>query len=153
MKRRDLIKSIAATALGAGTFMFTTVDTRAAGDAAQADERKLAVGETVRFDKILRVTFLKVSNDSRCPINARCITAGDAEVLLEVKVGKKKPQIVSLHTHDDPRYVVLSALTDGMIGIPKSYTVKLKALTPQPTAGKKTRQRDYRLTLGFSIAV
>ena len=155
MKRRDLIKSLAMTALGAGTLMFTA-NTASAAEAAPMTgdgERKLVVGQTVRFDKSLRVKLLKVSKDSRCPINARCITAGDAEVLLEVKVGAKKPEIVTLHTHDEPRYVVFSALPDGMIGIPKSYTVKLKNLTPQPIAGKKTRQRDYRLTLGFSIAV
>jgi hypothetical protein len=152
MKRRDLIKSIAMTALGAGTFMFTTGTSRAEGDD-RINERILSVGQTVRFDKALRVTFLKVTKDSRCPQNARCITAGDAEVMLEVKVGAMKPKIVKLHTHDDPRYVVLSALPEGMVGIPKSYMVKLKNLTPQPVAGKKTRQRDYRLTLGFSIAV
>lgn len=152
MKRRELIKSIAMTALGAGTFMLTTGSSRAEGDA-RTHERILSVGQTVRFDKALRVTFLKVTKDSRCPVNARCITAGDAEVLLEVKVAGKKPELVKLHTHDDPRYVVISALPDGMIGIPKSYTVKLKSLTPQPVAGKRTRQRDYRLTLGFSIAV
>ena len=114
--------------------------------------RELAVGETVRFDKALRVTFLKVTKDNRCPMNARCITAGDAEVLLEVKLGANKPETVTLHTNDEPRYAVFSALPDGMIGIPKSYTVRLRKLTPQPIAGKKTRQRDYRLTLGFSIA-
>lgn len=140
------------TAIGAGSMMFTANAAAAAVQAAGAGMRELAVGETVRFDKSLRVTFLKVVKDSRCPINARCITAGDAEVLLEVRVGAKKPEIVALHTHDDPRYAVFPALPDGMIGIPKSYTVKLRNLTPQPTAGKKTRQRDYRLTLGFSIA-
>jgi hypothetical protein len=152
MKRRDLIKSIAMTAFGAGSMMFTANAAAETVRAAGTGMRELAVGETVRFDKTLRVTFLKVSKDSRCPINARCITAGDAEVLLEVKVGANQPEIVTLHTHDDPRYAVFSALPDGMIGIPKSYTVRLRKLTPQPIAGKKTRQRDYRLTLGFSIA-
>lgn len=155
MKRRDLIKSIA-NALGAGSLMFAAnaasaaESARAAGDA----NRTLQVGKTVGFDRSgIQVTFLKVTKDSRCPMNARCITAGDAEVLLKVKVGSKKPEMVTLHTNDDPRYAVFSALPDGMIGIPKSYTVSLKQLTPQPIAGRKTRQRDYRLTLAFSIAV
>ncbi len=153
MKRRDLIKSIAMTAFGAGTMMFAA-NTAAAEtvQAAGVGMRELAVGKTVRFDKSLRVTFLKVSKDSRCPMNARCKSAGDAEVLLEVKVGANKPEIVTLHTNDEPRYAVFSALPDGMIGIPKSYTVRLWKLTPQPMIGRKTRQHDYRLTLGFSIA-
>jgi hypothetical protein len=152
MKRRDLIKSMAA-ALGALPLMSLTAT--AAPESMPAEgTRKLAVGQTVRFDKGgIRVKFIKVSKDSRCPMNARCITAGDAEVILEVKVGSKKPELVTLHTHDEPRYAVFSALPDGMIGIPKSYTVSLQELTPQPIAGRKTRQRDYRLTLGFSIAV
>ena len=152
MKRRDLIKSMAA-ALGALPLMSLTA--AAAPESMPGDgTRTLAVGQTVRFDKGgIRVKFIKVAKDSRCPMNARCITAGDAEVILEVKVGSKKPELVTLHTHDEPRYAVFSAIPDGMIGIPKSYTVSLQELTPQPIAGRKTRQRDYRLTLGFSIAV
>ena len=39
-----------------------------------------------------------------------------------------------------------------MAGIPKSYVVGIAALTPQPEAGKKTLQSDYRLKLDISVA-
>ena len=147
-----MIKTMAAVL---GALPLTSLAASAGPESAPGEgSRKLAVGQTVRFDKGgIRVKFLKVGNDSRCPMNARCISAGDAEVILEVKVGSKKPELVTLHTHDEPGYAVFSAIPDGMIGIPKSYTVSIRELTPQPIAGRKTRQRDYRLTVGFSTAV
>ena len=116
-------------------------------------QRTLRVGQSIRFDENLWVTFVKVSSDSRCPMNARCIWAGDAEVVLFVKVGLRPPEVVTLHTNEDPRNVVLSALPDGMVGIPKSYIMTLRQLTPQPVTWHQLSQREYRLTLGFSTAL
>ena len=107
----------------------------------------------MRFDEGLKITFLAVINDSRCPIGACCITAGDAEVLLRVRVGKMAPKIISIHTNHEPRVVVLSAVPPGTIGIPKSYSVSVEELTPRPRIGRKIKQSDYRLSLSISIAL
>lgn len=141
------------SALGGGTLMLAGSASAEPAGPSPEDTRKLRVGQTVWFDRLLGVTFVKVLSDSRCPINARCIWAGDAEVLLRVQVGLQKARFVTLHTYLDPKYAVVSALPAGVIGIPKSYIVRLMNLTPQPFAGRPTRQRDYCLTLGFSIAL
>ena len=154
MKRRELIKSLAMTALG-GAWIIPT------GQAAAKDAPNksgdllpvLSVGASARFDHGLKVTFLKVKNDSRCPMGALCVSAGDAEILLRVRVGEMAPEIVSIHTHNMPRVVVLSAIPPGMVGIPKSYSLKVEKLTPHPKIGKKLRQSDYRLSLSVSVAV
>ncbi len=150
MKRREWIKSLTMAGIGASAFL------AGSGQASAKDPFSLpllGVGESSRFDDGLKVTFLAVKNDSRCPINARCISAGDAEVLLRIRVGSQRPRIVAVHTNYKPRVVVISALPPGAVGIPKSYSIEIDTLTPQPYAGKKLRQSDYRLALTISVAV
>ena len=43
-------------------------------------------GETVAVDKNMSITFEKLEEDSRCPCNADCITAGRAVVRLKGSV-------------------------------------------------------------------
>jgi hypothetical protein len=128
----------------------------AVADASKNDgiAKYLRAGQTWRIDQGLKVTFVSVRNDSRCPINARCIWEGDAEVVLRVTVGNRKPQEVILHTTLDPRLVTIPAqsLPDGMIGIPKSYVISLRQLTPQPVAGKTIPQTAYRAKLRVLVA-
>ena len=148
MNRRHLIQALA---MGSCAFLFSAIP-------ASAVERRhgkgLRVGETLRYDGGLKITFLAVRNDSRCPINARCIWAGDAEVVLRVKAGNQAARKVTLHTHLKPQTVVIPAriFPPGTAGIPKSYVISIAGLTPQPEAGKKTLQSDYRLQLDISVA-
>ncbi len=146
MNRRQLIRTLTLTTLCASVSPAT---------AAEEDDKFLQVGETLKYDSDLEITFLAVPKDSRCPINARCITAGDAVVVLRVKAGNQTARNVRIHTHLKPRRVVIPAneFPEGMAGIPKSYVISIARLTPQPIAGKKTLQSDYRLRLRISVAV
>jgi hypothetical protein len=155
MKRRDLIQTMAMTVLG-GTVLLGS------GTAASAKEsmpsldgmlKHLRVGQTVEFDRDLRVTFIKVVKDSRCPVGVQCVWEGDAEVLLQVQVGMMEPELVRLHTTLEPRFVSVNALPGGIVGIPKTYGIVLRRLTPRPVVGRVTRQHDFVLTLKFSVAV
>lgn len=49
--------------------------------AALNEEFRIAAGQTAQVEE-LRVRFIRVTEDSRCPINARCIRAGAAKVEL-----------------------------------------------------------------------
>ncbi|MEO5714835.1 MAG: hypothetical protein ABIT37_15250 [Luteolibacter sp.] len=150
MKRRELIKSLAMAAIGTSAFLATS------GQASAKDavpSPLLSVGESMHYDDGLKITFIGVKNDSRCPMGALCIWAGDAEVLLRARVGNQPPKIISVHTNLKPRVVVLSAVPPGMIGIPKSYSIWIGELTPRPKIGKKLKQSDYRLSLSISVAV
>jgi hypothetical protein len=150
MNRRHLIKSIFLTALGSG---LVTSHASAAGTGA-GKTKPLRVGERFDYDEGLSVRFLSVRKDGRCPINAKCVAAGDAEVLLRVKVGAGKPRVVSLHTDAEPNRLVLAVkYPKGMSGIPKSYVVSVASLNPLPYAGKTTPQGDYRLRLKVDVAV
>jgi hypothetical protein len=150
MIRRQFIKTLALTAIGS-TFIPLTSE---AATPAKGKSKLLSVGEILHFDDDLTIKFVRVKKDQRCPINAQCLTAGDAEVILRVKVGSSKTRTVSLHTNAKPRrHVFAVKYPDGMAGIPKSYSVSIASLNPLPYAGKKTRQSDYRLKLAISVAV
>ena len=51
----------------------------------------------------LRIRFIGVTEDSRCPINARCIRAGAAKVELELSAPGTRTVRAILSTPDDPR--------------------------------------------------
>jgi hypothetical protein len=151
MKRRELIKSLAmATLGGSGCLLATNL---AAAEAQKPLERGLAVGQSLRYDDGLKLTLVAVRQDSRCPIGVMCISAGDAEIVLLAYVGKQPARIIRVHTNQEPRVVVLSALPPGQIGIPKSYGVRVESLSPFRKLGKNIKQSDYRVVLGISVAV
>lgn len=156
MKRRQLIQSLAMTVLGTGALLSTRATAATPPPEEPQKGKRFSVGETLRFDEDLSVTFLAVLKDRRCPINAICIDAGNAEVLLRVKAGNQKPKIVTLHTDGKKkRRIVIPAnkYPKGVAGIPKSYTISIASLNPLPYAGKKTLQSDYRLKLEILVAL
>ena len=103
-------------------------------------EFTISLGQQIRVaDANLTIAFADVPSDSRCPVNAECVWAGNAVVVLGVHVGPldaRPPDIrVSLNTGLDPR----DAPIDG-------YTLQLIGLMPQPVAGQP-QQDPYRATL------
>ena len=151
MKRRELIKSLTLTALGGGACLFGA--NLANAETPKPARKGLAIGQSLRYDDGLKLTFIGVRNDSRCPMGALCITAGDAEVLLLAYVGKQRAKVIRVHTDLEPQVVVLSALPPGQIGIPKSYSIRVESLSPFQKIGKTIKQSDYRVVLGIDVAV
>jgi hypothetical protein len=94
----------------------------------------LAPGQTAEFDSGLSVRFVSVIGDSRCPIDAVCITGGDAIVRIHVAAGTGRGDR-DLHTGD------MQPITFDDV------EVRLVELTPYPFSGRETPQRDYRATL------
>lgn len=147
MNRRNILRNLALVAIA-------PVFSNSIASAAAKKSESIAVGETYRYDEDLRITFLEVVNDSRCPMNAKCVSEGDAGILLRVKAGAGPAKNYRLHTHLKPRRQIISVkFPDGMVGIPKSYQLSIAELSPLPTAGRKTKQSDYRLTLAIQVAV
>jgi hypothetical protein len=151
MNRHKLIKTLAMTILSSGLCLLGG-PTASAATPFNAPTRSLAVGQSLRYDAGLKLTFVQVRNDSRCPINARCISAGNAEVVMIAKVGSQPEKIIRLQTHNKPTYVVLPAAPPGTISTMKTYYLKIGSLNPLPIAGTKTKQSDYRLVLDIDVA-
>ena len=95
----------------------------------------LAVGHTAELPDGLRLTFDRVAADSRCPLDALCISAGDATVVLNASRDSGAPVPLELHT---------------MTGFQVSYsnhTIRLTALQPYPRSDRQPRSIDYVATL------
>ena len=100
---------------------------------------ELVPGKTVQLSGTgVRVTFLEVVNDSRCPVDVVCITAGDAEVRLAV-VGEGEDRAVSLHTMQEPRSTTVGAVR-----------LELTGLVPSPRSTVTTPPGDYRASIRWS---
>jgi hypothetical protein len=153
-----MIQSLVLTTLGASAFLSGSshAETPAADANRQTPIRtleNLKVGETLNYDGNLRISFLSVIKDKRCPLKIKCSDPGDAEVVLRIKVGGKKAAEYRLHTQNKPKKLVIpsNVAKTGMTGIPKSYVIDIGTLNPLPYTGKVTPQSSY--LLGLHVAV
>jgi hypothetical protein len=105
-------------------------------------EFKLRVGKQVGFDgSSLKIRFLSVASDSRCPKDVTCVWEGNAEVLLEM-TENGDVTIVKLNTHRGFQ----SPKEEKYLG----YRVELIDLTPYHYKGKRIGPTDYVVTLVVS---
>ncbi len=83
----------------------------------------------------LIVEFKSVSNDSRCPAGAQCVSAGNAEVNVELTKTGNSPFTVQLNTAgpDTANYL--------------NYTIRVTDLQPNPTLGSTIPQSEYTAKL------
>jgi hypothetical protein len=84
----------------------------------------------------LRVTFDAVKSDSRCPLDALCVQAGEAVVgltLTQSSGGEAAREVRTTPSLSEVSYL--------------SYIVKLVALAPFPRSTQQIRPEDYVATL------
>ena len=91
----------------------------------------MKIGESITVGE-LRLTFRSVEGDSRCPVDAVCVWAGDGEIALKIEQGTKAA-VAALHTTLEPKKTEWNG-----------YTVSLVSLTPAPKASTQTNPADYR---------
>lgn len=95
---------------------------------------EMKIGETIAVGE-LRLTFQRVANDSRCPIDAVCVWAGDAEIALRIEQGSQAA-VAALHTHLEPKRTVWNA-----------YTIQFVSLAPSLSASSPVDPSQYRAQL------
>ena len=111
-------------------------ETSPVGPSVPLNERfTLARGETARVDGAdLRMQFVGVTGDSRCPADAVCIQGGDA--LVHVRVTDTGTMAYELHTGDSTR----AAVIHGQVRI------ELVQLQPFPFSSRTITPDEYRAT-------
>lgn len=90
----------------------------------------------------LRLEFLRISSDSRCPMNATCIWMGEATVALEVQRGSESPESIVARLPGRviaPDSIAWTRWRDVRIGLAR--------LLPYPTAGVPVDSSTYVATL------
>jgi hypothetical protein len=84
------------------------------------------------------VTFRQVVSDSRCPINAMCVWAGEATVAITVR---RTGQEARYELQMTPLDVSKRTVTH------QGVTIEFQALQPHPVGGQPTDRDSYRLTI------
>lgn len=103
----------------------------------------LKVGESIsNAAGSVKIRFVEVLEDSRCPADATCIWAGQAKVLVEVKNGTVAQQYT----------LTLDTLLEGDVNSIdiESYTITLVQVDPYPLASQPIDFADYSITLDIA---
>jgi hypothetical protein len=102
-------------------------------------EFTLAPGESASVQGTsFRVTFLRVSGDSRCPADAVCIQGGDA--IVHVRATEATTADYELHTGSQAGAVVTHA----------GFHIELLQLQPYPFSSRTIAPNEYRATLAVT---
>ena len=90
----------------------------------------LRVGEQKTVVSRLKIHFLEVTDDSRCPAGTTCVWAGNAKVKLALSVGRKHGEM-DLNSDAQPTSIEFGG-----------YRIKFVSLTRKPTQpGRMTMVR------------
>ena len=92
---------------------------------------EMKIGETVGVGD-LRLTFRSVEGDSRCPIDAVCVWAGDAEIALKIEQGSQAA-VAALHTTLEPKKTEWNG-----------YTISFVSIAPSRNSATALDPKDYR---------
>jgi hypothetical protein len=101
----------------------------------------LAVGQTAVTSDGLRVRFDQVRSDSRCPMDALCVRAGEAEIGLTLSQPGAAAAGRELQTAPDD---LAHASYSG-------FTITLSQLQPYPRSDRAIQPADYLATLVVSV--
>jgi hypothetical protein len=104
----------------------------------QPAEIELNVGEEVTIPgTVLRIAFVGVSEDSRCPVDVVCVWEGNAAVDIGLTAGSGPTQLRVLNTALDPRFKDFGGLRVTLVDVapepyegepipPEGYVVRLR---------------------------
>jgi hypothetical protein len=100
---------------------------------------ELRSGASAILDGGLTIAFDRVASDSRCPMDALCIWAGDAVVAVSVSQSGGGSARRELHTD-----------AAGSEASYLAYAVKLLALAPYPRSDRQIPPGEYVATLSVA---
>lgn len=97
----------------------------------------LQIGQTVLVEGAgFGITFVAVTEDSRCPVDVTCVWAGNATVELKVIMADHDDTTVILNTDLEPKVATIGR-----------HELRLVALAPLPRSDIRIRGSDYSVTL------
>lgn len=101
----------------------------------RTDEVEVRINRQVRSTGGLKIAFIELVEDSRCPADVQCVWAGNAKIKVRVtRNGRSK--ILELDT-----------MTKGMAPNYGNYRLRLKALSPELRSNVRIDRNAYRATI------
>jgi len=102
---------------------------------ALGEEYQIGFGETARVGS-LALEFTTLAEESRCPLNATCVWAGNARILVTATLGRST-QVLELNTY--PGYQVRATF--------EGYLVELRRLQPDIPWSPRGPLTEYTATV------
>ena len=103
--------------------------------AKQAQTVEVLINKQVAAKGGLKITFVELVEDSRCPVDVECVWAGNAKIKVRVtRNGRSK---------------VLELNTMGSAEVPSyaGYRFKLQGLTPKPRSNIRINRNGYQASI------
>jgi hypothetical protein len=107
----------------------------AAPDAVTGTPFELKAGASATLPDGARITFDRVHTDSRCPIDAICVSAGGATVAISLARSGRPAEAREIHTESARSQISYA-----------NYVIRLTELQPYPRSDRQTRPEDYVAT-------
>ena len=101
---------------------------------------ELRIGESALTTDDLRIRFDAVRSDSRCPIDAICIRAGEAVIAITLSMTGEIPAGRELDTTPARSTTTF-----------QNYTITLSSLQPLPRSDRPTQPGDYIATFVVNL--
>ena len=100
---------------------------------------RVQINKEKRFVKSkLRVRFVELVEDSRCPTDTNCVWAGNAKIKIRVSKNGR--------SHD----LTLDTNGPSQTGSVEGYSIKLTGLTPEPRSNIRIDRNGYIATLAIT---
>jgi hypothetical protein len=103
--------------------------------AVSAKQIQVQINTEARINGI-RIKFIDMVEDSRCPTDTQCIWAGNAKIKLGLSSGGRRAKEFELNSGLKPQSIIFSG-----------YEIKLIKLTPVPRSNIRIRKDGYVATL------
>ncbi len=113
--------------------IFLTADAKTGDVKLRLAQEKTAPGTAIK------IKFLSVIEDSRCPEGVNCIWAGVAKIKIQLRKPGKPAKEVELNTSQSDKSITF-----------EGHEIKLAALTPYPRSGSTTTAAAYSATLAIA---
>ena len=103
--------------------------------AKQTQEVTVKVNDQVTANGGVKIRFLQLVEDSRCPTDTTCIWAGNAKI--RVRVTKNR----------NSKVIELNTMQRGAAPVFAGYRFKLTNLTPKPLSNIRINRNGYEATI------
>jgi hypothetical protein len=87
----------------------------------------------------VQLAFRQITEDSRCPNNAVCVWQGNAEAVLEARMGLSAWKRLAINSHVEPRAAEYGA-----------YRFQLVEVAPPQETSRTIEPSDYRVRIAVS---
>ncbi len=110
-----------------------------AAEAQTKERQKIQINKQKRFSRSNLTVKFSLEEDSRCPVGATCVWAGNAKIKVEISRNGRNKQTFEMNTNLGAKGAAY-----------KGYQVELVSLTPVPKENVRVNRNGYVATFAVS---